>query len=431
MKRRYFLKLCGASLLSGCAGGSFNPTDKVSSEKTVNSGLNRPTGIISVNGTFASLGSSSYVSKGHVFFDAPTYKPIEGGDPIIINFGETPKLYRIGDNTAIFEFTNENSFEDSYMFFIAGTPIPNDLVVSMVSLEDSLLLTSNSGFNKRILRIFRGNNGMQREVYFEHDDLVLANDMCLGSDGKLYLTQAPIYEGDYLCPLPLQGESQEENNPNEGRLLRPARVISIDADKNLNVEFELPSHLSPGSAGIYSTANNQLYCGNQRYWFGERIKIIEEEENFFVSDRLEQKVYRLSKKDRSVSLFQEFPEHPPMTLLKDNQGNLYIISSPLVRQDLTVIRNPKLIKINGSDMQEIHEIDLGDFSFQGFVYGITIKSIIAKPNGKPPFYPLGYSISATLEDFVDLGYTQLIYTDSHRKQVRRVIFPGGISNHLM
>lgn len=457
MKRRYFLKLCsaaGASLLSGCAGGSFSPIDLSLDEdledkitaptetEITNRKLIRPCGITSVTlGEKAlprqrEIPSNNPPIKKTVFFDAPKYKlPEWGGEELFLHFSRTPRLYDATDDTMLYEFTNEELNSDSYMFFTAvifghgelpGNAIPMGLTVSMVSLEDSLLLTTNSGLNKRIVRIFTDKKGnREREVYLEHDDLVLANDMIVGKDGKLYITQSAIYHGFYKGPPPFP---YDPNDPDEGKLLRPARVISIDADKNLNVEFELPSHLHSGSNGIPPIAKNRLYPGSQSYWVGDRIKIVEEDDNLFVSDLIEQKVYAISKSSREVSLFQDLSGYPPMCLLS-NQGSLYVISTPILRKDETIFRNPKLLRINGETIEEVYDFDLGDFSFQGLLNYVFPRDIkIGERNLK---YPQFYNISATLEDDLSDGSLEshLTYTDSHRQQVRRVVFPGGISNH--
>jgi hypothetical protein len=257
-------------------------------------------------------------------------------------------------------------------------------------------------------------------VYLEHDDLVLTNDMTLSSDGKLYLTQAPIYEGWYSTFPP---KDPDEFNPHEGRLMRPARVISIDKDKNLNVEFELPSHQTPGNLAIRPIAGNKLYPGYQSYWPGERIKLVEDEENFYVSDLLEKMVYRLSKQSRRVSTLHELPEHPPIALLKDNGGNLYVISAPIIREDLSIFRNPKLIRISGSNIQEMYEFDLGDFQFQNF---FMVKEDVVV-DGKQRYYPTFYDISAVFTGEVnksDSNSPNLMYTDSDRRQVRRAAIPS-------
>jgi len=445
MKRRDFLKiglkLGGAALLSGCAGGSFAPIeielngleDKITAPtETVISdrSLIRPCGIVSVNLEEEILPRQNItvlpkkrLHRETVFFDAPKYKLVEGGnDPPKIEFNTTPKLYRVSDDSVIFEFTSEEPFEDSYTFWdYVVDRIPQNLVVSMVNFGDSILLTSNCDLNRKILKLSWDKlDNLQREIYLEHDDLVLASDMVLGSDGKLYLTQAPIYEGWYITFPP---EDPDEFNPNEGRLMRPARVISIDKDKNLNVEFELPSHQRPGNRAIHPIANNKLYPGYQSYWTGEGIKIVETSGDFFVSDLLEKKVYALSKSTREVSLFQDLSEHPPMCLLS-NQGSLYIISTPLLRKDKTLFRNPKLIRIDSEKVQEVYDFSLDGFDFQGLSNLLLEEITIGESK---LCYPLVYNMSATLDD-VGLA-SQLTYTDSHRKQVRRVTFPGGISNH--
>lgn len=224
--------------------------------------------------------------------------------------------------------------------------------------DKSTLISSNVSW-----KIFRINSSGEKETYLEDPELVGIRDMMLSKDNKIYFVQDALYE-----------------RINDSTIIttRPKRAMSIDSLKNINFEFELPDKKSSYSL-LSVRAENPLYAGN-RSQLGGQLKIVENSQkgkkqtgiDFFVSDFLENRIYDVRKDSSmySVDIFKENLVAPPVAIKTDNQGNLYVLTSPLLNPDTTIVsQEPMILSIDSTRVATpIYSFSSENFDFSGPEY---------------------------------------------------------------
>jgi hypothetical protein len=289
--------------------------------------VERPSGI-SLYGKSSKKGSSNPSSLEEIifcsgplinelrtkFFVKPTIFNYQG------NFDTINTLYEFEDeDLGIFNFV-----EMDIIFDERGMPViiegervmrPTGLNSDTTVLRGGNVLFSTTKSNK-ILDL----TGGIRDIYLENDDLIGINNMVYGSDDKIYLTQIAIR--DEL-----------------GDIVRPKRVISLDSNKNLNVEFELPSEQNSGFYEPIRTEFNSLYGGNF-IEIGSQIRIIEnldkkvDPSKVYVMDQLSRAIYKNTGNNLVNLLENSEPHIYPSGIAAEINGKIFYITSPVIYSNL-------------------------------------------------------------------------------------------------
>ncbi|RLG16085.1 hypothetical protein DRN69_01695 [Candidatus Pacearchaeota archaeon] len=304
-----------------------------------------------------------------------------------------------------FQFQEINSILRPLGLFLRTLPLGNDY----------FLISSN--FSNKLFGIVKDIDGIYNsEIFKQEDELIGINDMILGSDGKIYVTQSPILE---YTTYP------------EIRLIRKKRVISIDDKNNINEEFSLPD----GVVSKFFTKipdSNLLYGG----YFNPGDEQLRIEENssdgktktnieFFVSDFLSGIIYSVSKNSEGIyqtSVLKEVPY--PLAVEVEQNGNLFVVTGPIFRdsdsepgiQSLSFLKNSEIIKIDPSDVTNTTSIytipeELEDFP--GAFQPISNSSY-------EDYFPTGYSVSIGIAE--DTDTLTFLLSNTHSGKVNAVQF---------
>jgi len=266
---------------------------------------------------------------------------------------------------------------------------PRGLALSTIILNDgSVLFASN--MSQKIHEIDTQGN---KQIYLDDERLVGITDMVLGSDGKVYCAQGPIFYPDPSLGLVV---------------IRKTGVISIDANKNINTEFELPG--AAGTGFTYGLDNNETYSGTGPFtpsnppaslMLGHLVKIHENKRKdvknvkFYVSDMFEKTVYDVDD-NNNVNVLKTGLRYPS-TLTMGNDGKLFLLTGIITDQlfsggfDIASGYEPELIVINPkkNTTRSVHKL-----MNEGGGYGGYMKDVVIDQTTK--YLPIGQKLSAIL-----------------------------------
>jgi len=229
-------------------------------------------------------------------------------------------------------------------------------------------------------------------VYMQNDKLRGITDMIKGSDGKIYAVQS----------------SQEGENEH------PKRVISIDDNKNINVEFELPLDLNVNSWKLgYASPESEDHV------FLENLKIIENSSigrknfgnMFYISDLLEDVIYKVDTLKNVEDLVRGI--NLPSSLAVDSIGDLFYTSSPLTNrassQDLNFSAALHVLNPETGESKLIKEF--GGKTFKDY-FGIGGSIDLMAGYLRGYVAPVGFNVSNRLFETTD--YLNFLITNSHQ-----------------
>lgn len=269
-------------------------------------GLNTPSGLAS--GSYSQFAKGSQEEKLIVLAEGPVFYFYRSGERNL-DKSVGPMIYQISGtvNDLSLNSTPLKSFniKDYPLEFISPLNYAIDnssnpafksvgLVLDNLVMQDGSILFSSNSSDK----IFTTN---PIGIYLQNKELERITDMIQGTNGKIYAPEAPSIR-DSLVYI-------------------PKRVISIDALKNINIEFELSSE-------------------NSRQWkykapYFEQLKIVENSKlgkekfgtEFYVSDMLEDVIYKIDAK-RNVSELARGLRFPS-SIAVDSVGDVIYTTSPL------------------------------------------------------------------------------------------------------
>lgn len=334
---------------------------------TLSNGYEKPGGL-STSLTQSKQIAKQYGTDNIIFLERPTYQTFEDENGVSYHsFVKAPAIHRINETSPIYEFPQSN-IDDFIQVANSGeltSQKPRGLILESIILGDNSILVSSSS-SKKIFKIYEDDGIFKQETYKEDDELAFTSGMILGTDGKVYLAQIPLYKKD-------------SSNPDGFSISRPKRIISLDSLKNIKIETNIPDIFSLNYSWDIPS-NNSKYSGD-KYNVGEQIKIIENSPagkvlngiDFYVSDLMERKIYQLSKNGEgyNVSVFRSNLNSIPTSMFVDEIGNLFITSAPIFKKSMSssgdstineLIDYPKVIKITGGE-EIIYTLPLNfDFS---------------------------------------------------------------------
>ena len=409
MDRKEFIRLTGFFLAGTFFSCQKSPTTPIEEkpenytltdivESNIINGLDRPEWVSDYPiKTGISKSINQYTTGINVFCENPLFNgpPVTDFEirPKILKFTEDEQtilaggeisLYHLSELTSAITNDFDTGWVENYTFNEKTILRPRGLSIDAVVLEDNSVLVS-SNVSKKIFEI--DESGIDH-VYLEDDELIGITNMILGSDGKIYCAQLPLIDP-----------------PNN--IIRPKRVISVDSQKNINIEFELPIGTFGGTCA--SGLDNTKYAGNCLP-MDTHLKIIEntnigedKPSKFYVTDLLTQVVYGISQKG-DVSILANL--RYPSSVAIDNYGKLFVTTSPLLSLEREVSHYPELFEINPETEETtlLHSFTKDSNSYRS---GIAEEVII---EGQKYLFPTNFTMYSAL--FENEAKFVFIYTNS-------------------
>ncbi len=368
--------------------------------KTLSSGLNLPYGVslmskaasrnlqnVSLRSTTTPI-SEVYVTSPIIksddsdYISPPVVKQISGTIEDIINGTAT--------TNDIYTFGVEDM--DSFKHCEVVDPTnPDGRIETGLIIETALagdgsvyVITSDSD---TLFKISPNGDGTYSKMNLLTDDSLFGTtDMEIGMDGNLYLAQKKIIS--------------DLNEP--PTVSRPNRLVKLDVNNlSLTTIAEMPNN------GIIFPdyrvpASNQTY-GGQSIIGDDLMKIAEDSNNFYFSDRFGGFLYSISKADDSVSTLETNVDDPYFLKI-DSSGNLVYMtalhihsgddSEPLHTTDsLTIAQDPIIKEYSPSTGLEQTIFSLPDIDLTDFHDYLSTNFIPTLNNG---FIPSSYIISGDL-----------------------------------
>lgn len=395
-----FGALAGLLSFSSCEKPYDVPEFKSVYGRKIASNLERPSGLAFNYGSKKSGSKGIQEDNSSVFVENPLFYhneifkviPEKTINPIISDLSGEINNLKINSSEEIDVRSLFSDFNGCYYSPVNDSIIrPNGLTLDNLVLKDGThLLSSNS--SDKIFKVISPN----LEIYSQDSRLDGITDMILGTDGKTYVVAASKmnYYDSLLVEL-------------------PKRVISIDDNKNINVEFELPSdvHTHPWWMGEPSYP--------ERWWtnsiWNERLKIAENSETgkqkfgskFYVADLLEGKIYQ-SDNNNNVGVLAEGLRFPN-SIAVDESGNIYYTASHFSLNNTEYptelfILNPETGESRSLYKFNEDNIDLAEYQNSDL-------RIWAKYNGGLGMIPYGFNITNILsESETSLNF---VFTNSH------------------
>ena len=398
-------------------------------EKQIAGNLERPSGLASNYGSKKSgtLKSTDYYLDKGIFIEGPIFY-LDTFDDIYygINTAKTinPKLSQLSgslDNLTISssqELNIKNFFDDFNPNKSSILSLPSDslkpefvkpwgLTLDNLILKDgSTLLSSNSA--DRLFEI--SSSGL--ETYLRDNRLERITDMIQGTNGKIYVVQAPLIK----------------IKNNDTIIEIPKRVISID-NGNITKEFELPTNINTHFilfSSLPSWVNSVLkfnWWKNSPYY--EKLKIIENSElgkqnfkaaEFYISDLLEDVIYKVDAQ-KNVSILAKGLKFPS-SIAVDLEGNIFYTTSPMWVPGEKSIQYPTELRMlnpeTGQSSSLIHKFNEKNTS----EYVSTKSTIHIKYQGEEYVMPLGFNVTSILYESKDK--MDFLFTNSHQGTLKWV-----------
>jgi len=273
-------------------------------------------------------------------------------EPIVYNtasnvFKIKPAIYSFSESGApkkIFEFQDEDAGE----FYTWGT-YPSGEGAKMDGLKIDAVLTQGDSVFYTINvsdKIFLINNET-KEIYLQSPELVGTSGLIQGKDGKLYLAQVPKPARD------------------------TKRIISVDKDKSINTEVEIPMGELRGK--FYGSIETAQHLSIAEADSGE----------FFITDFLGDAIYKYTK-ESGLEDFITNAKYFPQSIDASSKEDLLILTAPLSKpveeldgSDLYKIqieRAPKIIVVNKNtkEANEIHSFSDAIFSYWTYTPDLEI-----------------------------------------------------------
>lgn len=336
--------------------------------------------------------SSIFIESPIFYVDGPKIIPEKTINPVVSELsGETENL-KIASSDEInirSLFVDFNS--SSYQGLSDSTRRPLGLTLDNLVLKDgSHLLSSNS--SNKVFKV----NLPNLEVHVQGEEVNRITDMILGTDGKIYA--AAVSKINY------QDSSLIES---------PKRVVSIDGNKSINVEFELPSNIH----------NHPWWIGEPNYpgpwWinsiYSERLKLVENSETgkqkfgakFYVADLLEDAIYKVDNNNNASVLAKgvRFPN----SINVDEAGNVYYTASHL---SLNSIEYPtELFALNPEtgESRSLYKFNEEDLDISEY-FNRDLR-LWVKYKGELGMVPLGFNVTSLLSE--SEKSLDFVFTDSH------------------
>ena len=396
MKRRQFVKLSGigtGALISGLYGCELNGYDPdIESEvnplygdftnKVISSDIERPAGISLFGGdTESVLKNLSKSFEEILFCGGPIVDPDQTEflvPPKVFNyqndFETIEVLYEFGnEDIGLFRVTNLEGLldEDGGPLHIDGKIFYRPVGVNLdtVITSDSKVLFSTTMSNK-ILDL----TGGVRSVHIEDDELIGISNMIQGKDGKTY-----------ICQVAIRNES--------GGIIRPKRILSLDSEKKITVEFELPAGKDTQYAEFIEAEMNSLYYGGYLE-IGTQLRLIENSGNeidssvLYVMDQYNKAIYKCNSPGNLENILENLgPELFPSGIAAQSKGNIYYITPPIMyakghplayTNELAYKPQLRMIKPNGKDEEVLYSFGEGmehEYQSERITYSIEIDGL--------------------------------------------------------
>lgn len=378
------------------------------SERKIAGNLERPSGLsYGYNSTKSGDHKSAKYVDWSVFAQGPLFY-IENNK---INFAKSknPTISQMSgslNNLTVSSF-KEFDIEEYFIDFNTGgryglsdtTQRPIGLTLDNLVMKDGSVLFSSNCSNK-IFKI----SPSSLETYVQDNKLDRITDMILGTDGKVYVVQAPLI------------------NYNDSSIVESSkRVISID-NKLINVELNLPSDVNTHSWA----AGNDYYT--QKWWvdapFVEKLKIVENSKlgkerfgsEFYISDLLEDVIYKVDAQ-KNVSVLAKGLRYPS-SLAVDSSGNIFYTTSPLwLERGSSDIEYPTELRVLNPETGEsatILKFDEKDIQ----EYSATGGAIYVNYGAEKYVMPVGFDVSNVLYESAD--ELDFLFTNSHQGTLKLV-----------
>jgi len=283
--------------LNSCDNSVGPKTEKakyeVVSEQVVAKGYSGAQGLTSNKKYLGKKLAKNSSTESKVFCTEPTLDGRNGG------FLTYPEVYTFSEGSPqlVYTFGSEN-LDDFSTWGMASNLQPTNLVIDAVLTQgDSIFYTTNVSD-----KLFLINNGA-KEIYLQNQELIGTSSIIKGKDGKLYLGQVPKkIGGDTLST---------ETKINK-------RVLSVNKDKSINTEFEIPEVEEELHGGVYKVIEA-----------GQHVSIAEADSGeFYLTDFCGDRVYKWTK-ESGLEVFLENAEYP-QSLDITSDGDLLILTAPRV-----------------------------------------------------------------------------------------------------
>ncbi|MDD5765058.1 MAG: hypothetical protein PHW79_02225 [Candidatus Marinimicrobia bacterium] len=280
-------------------------------------------------------------------------------------FIKTPAVYSFSESTPqkIFEFTSEdlNEFRTWGIYPSSEGDKSDGLSIDAVlSQGDSIFYITNVSD-----KLFLINNGA-KEVYLQSPELVGTSGLIQGKDGKLYLGQVPKQNGSEITNK---------------------RIISIDKDKSINTEVEIPEVAGEEHGSFYGTIES-----------GQHLSMAESDSGeLYLADLSTNRIYKWIKSSGLEVFLEGADIKHPNSIDISSDGNLFVLIGPELEAlpgETITDHPPKLLSIN-KGTKEINT--LYEFSDKINAYTVYVGNPILSSTLEEYVSKINYSMSKPIK----------------------------------